>query len=547
MNGTPPLATPPAPPRASRAVVAWLLVALAWGLATLPGAVDRPLTRASEARAWAVARTMVESGDWVLPRYQGEARLKKPPLQSWVQAAVMSVAGRTDVALAGLGTWLVGLLFAAGPLLLGRAVGRHDEGLLGSLLLCASRAAVTWGASPEHDVPFAAWTGLSFAALARALAPTGRPRDLGVAALACGAAVLTKGPFALAFVPGTALVLRARADTRGPLRGRVFWPVLLGGAVLPALLWLGAVAARHGSVSAVFTEMATQASGSEGAHTKPFPTSLVYHLGAWAKACLPWSPLALLAAAHLGVLRRRGLARDDGPTLLVPAVAAGVVFVVLTATPAKQEHYVLPLLAPVALAVAHGLGRVGAAVPRAARALPVALLVVGLAYAGSRWWSLRGQPFPVGVSWPAVVAVGLLSALVAWRSLPLAAFVVAAALGLSGACDAARGLAEEDYRASARASELAGDGSVRLVGFARGGGEAFDTLVAWLPGAYERVRSVEALTDALARPGPVAVLVRVSDLADLGGAAAALTRRGTLAPARPGSDRDRVAWFARAR
>src|SRR5580698_4483372 len=41
------------------------------------------------------SREMLESGDWVVPRYLGELRTHKPPLIYWCQAAAMSVFGPT--------------------------------------------------------------------------------------------------------------------------------------------------------------------------------------------------------------------------------------------------------------------------------------------------------------------------------------------------------------------------------------------------------------------------------------------------------------------
>ena len=85
---------------------------------------------------------MAEGGDWVVPSYNDEPRLKKPPLASWVQAGAMRVLGSRALWVAGLASLVLGAAFALGPWFLGRACGREAAGFLGSLALCSTRAGV---------------------------------------------------------------------------------------------------------------------------------------------------------------------------------------------------------------------------------------------------------------------------------------------------------------------------------------------------------------------------------------------------------------------
>jgi 4-amino-4-deoxy-L-arabinose transferase-like glycosyltransferase len=52
--------------------------------------------RGEEPRRGQVAREMMLSGDWVVPREQGKPFLSRPPLQNWVIAAVAKARGRLD-------------------------------------------------------------------------------------------------------------------------------------------------------------------------------------------------------------------------------------------------------------------------------------------------------------------------------------------------------------------------------------------------------------------------------------------------------------------
>jgi 4-amino-4-deoxy-L-arabinose transferase-like glycosyltransferase len=536
--------------RPHRSLSAWAAVALvvvAFAASALVGVPGQALSKASQARAWIVAKAMAESGDLAIPRYHGETRLKKPPLQSWAQVATMKAIGSADLWAAGLGTWIVGILFALGPWLIGRTIGKPEAGLVGSLLLCASRAAITWGGSPEHDVPFAGWTALSWALLARALSDRGRLRDVIASGLACGAALLTKDPFVLAFVPGTALVLRWRASSRGPVRSLPFWTALLGATLLPALGWLAIVATRLGSVSAVFDEMWRQASGSEGAHTKPLLTGLVYYIGAVPKTLLPWSPIAIVTIVILLIRRRRGDGSAASLWLAFPTVAFLVGFVVLTVVPAKQEHYVLPILVPAALLAGHAFVEASRADRRVARALPWAFALAGVSYAVTRWFPSRAHYASVAVPlvmWGELaVVVGVSIVIASRRAIAVGLLVAAAAMGVGSLFDGVQARAVEDYRDSVATSlDVLRDG-VPVVGFAPGGGEAFDVVVAWLDNPYERVRSRDDLSRRLDRGDPLVVMVRATETEDLGAVAARLTRRGMLTPRGSGSSRDSMVLF----
>lgn len=562
----PPLPAPAAPARRPWAA-AWIVVAFL--AATLPSLHDRPVTKAAEARAWVVARGMATTGDLLVPVYQGEPRLKKPPLQSWVQAGLMAALGDASAWVAGLGTVLVGLLFALAPWWLGKVLGAESAGFVGALLLAGSRATLTWGGSPEHDVPFAAWTGLAFVGLARACAPDGRLRHVAASGLACGLALLTKDPFAPAFVAGTALVLQVRARRVAPGPAVAWWGVFLVGTLLPIGAWIAALAVRLGSVGALFDEALRQASGAGGAHTKGFLAGLVYHLGTLPKGLLPWAPVAAGLAVALALRGRHDpaarAALAEAPRFAV--VATLVCLVVLTLTPAKQEHYVLPALVPAAVLAGHVVVRAARVLPGGAKPVVALLVVAAVAYAALRWVGARADLAAVDVAGPArygavlVAAAGLL--VVATPRLPVlasGAVLAAVVLGLGNVAEVARDGEAEDLRdavyeataapGGAALGELVVLGPARLpatrtlLGFEEGTGEAFDTLVAWQDAPYVRVRTLEDLRARITADPKALVVIRATSAGRIAPLLDRLRPLGTLAPRRPGSDRDRYYLYA---
>ncbi len=509
---------------APRTALAVLLVVFAWAAAGLPSVANAPLDKASKARAWSVARTMARGGDLLVPAYNDEPRLKKPPLQSWVQSGTMAAVSSTDLRWAAFASWAVGILFALGPLLIGSALGRPVAGLLGSLALCASRATEVWGGSPEHDVPFAGWVALALAFLARALSPSGRARDSAFAGLAAGAAVLTKGPFAFAFVWGTALVATLRTRRRPEPHGRVRWVLLVSLTLLPSVLWLAGVWIRLGSVGAVFDEMRRQALGEGGAHLKSGIVGWLYYLGEIPKESLPWivpGAIALLALSRPGGPIRMGSdpkhTRPPGRELAFAWIALAVAFVSLTLTPAKQPHYVLSALPPLFLVFGGAFEDACLRWPKVARLGVVVAFGCGVLVLAGRMMAVRGVlvvtalTFVGAFSW---VLLALLSVLLAirvvavpaWRGAVVGLALASVALGSAGYLVAVAGESTDDYRAAAARIE-ASAWNRPVVGLAAGEREAFDTLMAWPDRPWTRVRDVDAVRARLDRGDAFLLLV----------------------------------------
>lgn len=62
------------------------------------GLGQRPVYKIQEVRMAETAREMLASGDWLVPRYNGDLRLEKPPLPYWLTAASYALGGVTPAA-----------------------------------------------------------------------------------------------------------------------------------------------------------------------------------------------------------------------------------------------------------------------------------------------------------------------------------------------------------------------------------------------------------------------------------------------------------------
>src|SRR3954452_12000398 len=74
------------------------LVIIAAAAVYLVGIERVPLWDRDEPRNAEAARQMLDSGDWVVPRFLDKVRTAKPPLTNWCQAIAMSVFGVSALA-----------------------------------------------------------------------------------------------------------------------------------------------------------------------------------------------------------------------------------------------------------------------------------------------------------------------------------------------------------------------------------------------------------------------------------------------------------------
>ena len=116
----------------------WLLPLaplLVGALLFLPAIGTRITSLEDEARYALKARTMLETGDWLLPRVDGEVQMQKSPLFMWV-IAVLSLPGRKVTELtATLPSALSAIAGIGVILLLGRRMFGARAGLLAAFSL----------------------------------------------------------------------------------------------------------------------------------------------------------------------------------------------------------------------------------------------------------------------------------------------------------------------------------------------------------------------------------------------------------------------------
>jgi 4-amino-4-deoxy-L-arabinose transferase-like glycosyltransferase len=367
------------------------LVAVAWP-ALFWRLGSGPIDRSMEGREALVVQEIVRTGDWILPRRNGDDVPHKPPLAHWIGAGVAEMRGGVvDEATVRFPSALASLVSLVGLFLL--VAGEHGpgRGLLAALVLLTTQSFTVDARQGWVDATLAAAVVLALAAFWRMERRQRWDGALAFAAAgALAAAFLAKGPIGVG-IPGVAIAAYLWTTGRlGELRRRIPpAPVLLLVAlVVPwyaAALWRGGAAFFETQV--VQENLLRLVRGPEGSRP-PW-----YFLGVVGGEGAPWTLLLPLA------LWRAWRARRE-PSLETFALAWFVApFLALSLAAGKRPVYLLPLMPAMAILVEDAIAslrpwrtwRPGLAV--AAATVAAGGLAVGLGWLGGAalgWWSREG-------------------------------------------------------------------------------------------------------------------------------------------------------------
>ncbi len=408
----------------------------------LPGTIGVSLFDRDEGWYAQTTREMVESGDWIIPRYLGESRYYKPPLMFWCSAVSVLTFGWSEFALrlpgvlATLAAMLVLAEFAArqwgrragygAAVVAGTCLGPNLAGGLmlpeGYLLLFVTLAMICWLRKLGSATVSGAQRGSSAFGYGFWIAAA-------LAFLAKGPAMLVvMGPCFLAFLwteppRGSTLVQRVRHVWPGP---GWYLGLLIGAPWYVAVACLDWAAFKADFIDYhTVSRLREPIEGHRG-----FPG---YYIVTGLILLWPWA--ALMPSAIASAWRTR---RDEAATrrLLVWLVVPWLAFELIST---KLPYYVLPLLPPMAMLTGRELARVTSVPSLKFRFEPTTYYVWlgGIAFAGAAFscfaiW-FRGAPSALALG--AAGAVLLLAAVVcglartapSWRmraGIVLAAMVV---------------------------------------------------------------------------------------------------------------------------
>jgi 4-amino-4-deoxy-L-arabinose transferase-like glycosyltransferase len=404
------------------------------------GLGGQAITDADEAYYAEASREMVESGDWLTPRFNYQNRWEKPVLYYWLTAATYLVTGPSEfaarlwAALSGVGLVLLAWGIAR------QMTGRLDVAWLAGAVVATSAGYFSMARSALPDLPLTFFITLGiWAALRAADAEDRRAGPFGPASMwwalagfGAGAGFLMKGPVALV-VPAVVLLpiaWRERRRLHLDLRGIAVAAVI---AALVGLPWYVAMWFAHGDAyfqSFFVGDNLERFTTERFNNARPFWFYVPVLLG----GLMPWSVyLVAFSADALARLRRRALPLDEVDWRLLLWAAMPVLF--FTVSIGKQPRYILPVLPPLAVFVARGIiDRIG---HRRDRLLSSATWITAMVYAVLALVFVRMEPLfvntsplaiwiPVCLLGCAAIALGGIAATSSWRLVPVGGSIAGA-------------------------------------------------------------------------------------------------------------------------
>lgn len=378
-----------------------IFVFLAVLMLAVPQAALLPLIDRDEPRFAEASREMLQTGNVVVPMFNGEPRYAKPPLIYWCQAAALRLCGENAFA-----ARLPSLLATAGTALIlylwGLEIWGLGTGLIAAFAYGLCFQTIQQGRVATADalmIFFVALTGFAGWKLLE-LARNGKffriEWHLGGVLLALGFAggFLAKGPETM--LPLLPLLYGARRMGAGVIAALV--AIFLLGLLLVAAWAIPAYVQTHGEYWSVGLKhdvgerMVSGFEGHGGSSWIWYVALLPFYLVLFWLSALPWSPLL--------VKRRRELFRnwplDETDVYLLSNAA--LFFLVFTFMVTKLPHYTLPAFPFLALALGKRWIETGLDTPRPVHLMLAAafwfamatIVVVPLALLGA-------NPSPTGV------------------------------------------------------------------------------------------------------------------------------------------------------
>ncbi|HET8696281.1 MAG TPA: glycosyltransferase family 39 protein, partial [Gammaproteobacteria bacterium] len=308
---------------------------------------------ADEPRFAAIARDMLETGDWLFPRIGGDLYADKPPLYFWMLAGCFWLTGSVRLGFL-IPSVTAGLVTLTAVYDLARRLYGRETGVLAGLVLLSTFQFALEFKDAQIDPVLTMWTTVALYGLLRhlLLGPAWGWYALG--GLASGLGVITKG---VGFLPLLILLPYAWLTARGwrGAAGRATWRWSFAplAAVAGIAMWLVpmllAVAASGSPELAAYRDeiLLHQTVGRY--------TAAPGHLHGWwyfVLAVIPWAwlPVSLALPWLWGHWRAALRARDLRLGLLLAWIAMVVAFFSLSS--GKRGVYLLPAVPALAIVTA---------------------------------------------------------------------------------------------------------------------------------------------------------------------------------------------------
>jgi 4-amino-4-deoxy-L-arabinose transferase-like glycosyltransferase len=319
-----------------------LLVALCVAF-HLPGVCALPPLDRDEPRFAQATRQMLQSGDWVRPRFQGEPLYEKPIGIYWLQAVAVRTVGHADAIWPyRLPSMAAAMLAVLGTLVIGARWVDRESGLLGAAMLAASPVLVVEADLATTDAVLLCCVVIAQSCLGeiffRRSAASAPWLAVGFwTALAIGA--LVKGPVAPAVALLTVAALKVSGETLRIRDLRPGWGLLIFLAVVaPWAVAVGIATDWTFYREAFHNDILPKLVGGQESHGAPPGYYLLSSMATF------W-PASMVALPSVWAAVRQ---RED-PVIRFLLAWLAPTWLLFELMPTKLPHYVLPTFPALAL------------------------------------------------------------------------------------------------------------------------------------------------------------------------------------------------------
>ena len=304
---------------------------------------ERPLNN-HECFVSIAAREMLQSGDWVMPTFNGERRLQKTPLSYWLVAGLAKITGRVDEFTTRLPSVVFGVLSVAAIIYFVNQWLSFRIAILSAAVWATSLGYIRYSHNARPDMGLTFLIMLCFLSFYSAITANSRKRQVVymlIFWISFGLANLSKGPapLPLVLVPLFFYVAVFRQWKRVPKLLPIIGMVVFLAIVLP---WPLAVASRmNWNLATWKREFIDRFFGTYASGNKP----LYYYLPKMFQFTMPWAafvPFAL-AAPFYRVWNKKQ------PVMQFLWLWFVVDLAFLTISGGKRQHYIIPAIPAMAI------------------------------------------------------------------------------------------------------------------------------------------------------------------------------------------------------
>lgn len=296
-----------------------------------------------ETRNLETAREMAGGGSWIVPRMNGEYRLEKPPLPTWI-AAVVELAAPDNLKAQRAMSGAAGCMLVAFFFLFARRVTRRDDyALTAALMLITCYQIILQSRTATWDIYCHAFMMGGIYFLWRGLYEEGHTwRNMLIAGALTGLSFMSKGPVSL-YALLLPWIIAALAMRRPQMRGR--WMPLVAMIVLAVAIsawWYIYILAAHPEAAQYVIHK--ESSSWQNHNVRPW----WYYWRFFTETGI-WAPLTLVALAFPYWRKRMG---DMKPAYTAALLWTAAQLLLLSLMPEKKMRYLLPMMMPLCLMMA---------------------------------------------------------------------------------------------------------------------------------------------------------------------------------------------------